>query len=129
MAGKGGFLRPIRLGPWMQENLSDGHITWAFQIYREYREALGAAYEARGQKRTKRRGASYHTIRNYLFMLRKLGWIEYVGSDPMGEERSGGRFKAIELVDIPAGRLLFRITSAGSGADWSDITASYKEEF
>ena len=49
--------------------------TWAFNIHQGYKEAVLAEPRHRGGKR---RVISYHSFLNYMYILRKLGLIEYL---------------------------------------------------
>lgn len=81
-ASRGGFRRPIKFGPFIRDFLSVNPETWAYEVYRAYKEALEAIPLSR--KRGKRRVPSYHSFSKYLWILRQLGLIEYVMT-PEGE--------------------------------------------
>ena len=79
---RGGFRRPIKFGPFIRDFLSVNPETWAYEVYRAYKEALEAIPLSR--KRGKRRAPSILSFLKYLWILRQLGLIEYV-TTPEGE--------------------------------------------
>ncbi len=74
---RGGFRRPIQLSLFIRDAMSNGRQTHAFEIYKEYKEAV-RAIPPRKKGCAKRRCISYHGFLDYMFILRKLGLIEYV---------------------------------------------------
>jgi hypothetical protein len=71
----GGFLKPVQWGPWIRDTLSDGHQTYGYELYSQYKAYSQSFPTRRG---TKRRVASYRTFTTYLYVLRELKLIEYV---------------------------------------------------
>ena len=69
----------LQLSLFIQDFLSGGKVTWAYEIYSAYREAVFSEPTRRGGK--KRKAISYAAFSNYMYMFRRLGLIEYVTDD------------------------------------------------
>lgn len=85
----GGFMKPVQWGPWIRDELSDGHQTWGYELYSAY-AAHVRTFPTRNKG--KRRVASYRSFTTYLYVLRELGLVEYVREDDgeiKKEEASG----------------------------------------
>lgn len=78
---KGGFIKPIQLSLFIRDQLVDGTETWGYDLYKMYKETAQAIPTAR---KTKRKVISYNGFQHYLYVLRRLGLIEYV-TTPDGE--------------------------------------------
>lgn len=75
----GGFHRDPRvpqLGLFIRDSLTGGRVTWAHQLWEEYKNAVEAIPKRRGKG--KRKVISYEGFRRYLAGFRTLGLIEYV---------------------------------------------------
>jgi len=64
----------LQLSLFIQDFLSGGKVTWAYEIYSAYRKAVFAEPTHRGGKR--RKAISYAAFSNYMYMFRRLGLIE-----------------------------------------------------
>ena len=71
----------IQLSTFIHDYLAGGQESWAFEIHPAYKAAMLATPRHRGGKR---RVISYSSFLNYMYILRKLGLIEYL-RDPEGE--------------------------------------------
>ena len=71
----------IQLSTFIHDYLAGGQESWAFEIHQAYKTAMLATPRHRGGKR---RVISYSSFLNYMYILRKLGLIEYL-RDPEGE--------------------------------------------
>lgn len=69
----------IQLSLFIRDFLADGEESWANEIYTAYKKAVEALPRHRG--RGKRKVISYHNFLNYMYMLRKLGLIDYLRTD------------------------------------------------
>lgn len=65
----------IQLSTFIRDYLADGEESWAHEIHQAYKEAVLATPLHRGGKR---KVISYHGFLNYMWVLRKLGLIEYL---------------------------------------------------
>jgi len=132
---RGGFQRPLAFGPWLKEALIGAGITYGEQLYRSYKFAMEEAYEKLDEEagvpptqRKKRHIMSQGTFRTYLFILRKLGWIEAViGKDGKQLETPAHLHGLGIEVDYLAKIKWFKISAAGEASDWTDIFRSYRE--
>ena len=80
------MIQPRRIGGWypgriqlttfIRDFLSSGEESWAHEIYMAYKRAAEGTPLRRGKRR--RKTISYHGFLNYMYMLRKLGLIEYL---------------------------------------------------
>ena len=71
----GGFIKPIQLSLFIRDALADGRETWGYNLHQAYVTAARAIPTARGGKR---RVINYNGFQHYLYVLRRLGLIEYV---------------------------------------------------
>lgn len=86
----GGFAQPIQLSLFIRDFLADGRETWAFNLYRAYKEAVERTPLSKKKPRRRKRPdgtyavtsgrhcIKYEGFRTYLYKARKLGLIEYV---------------------------------------------------
>ncbi len=79
----------LQLSLFIRDYLADGKESWAHAIYGAYALAVLETPLHRGRGR--RKVISYHGFLNYMYMLRKLGLIEYVLED--------GEIKTDEALD------------------------------
>jgi len=80
--GKGGWTPGrIQLSWFIHDYLENGQESWAFEIHQAYKKAIQATPRHRGGKR---KVISYSSFLNYMYILRKLGLIEYL-RDLQGE--------------------------------------------
>ena len=66
----------LQLSTFIQNYLSSGEESWAYDIYRTYKKAAQDIPLRRGKRA--RRVISYHGFLNYMWMLRRLGLITYL---------------------------------------------------
>lgn len=71
----------IQLSTFIRDFLATGQESWAHEIHQAYKKAVLATPRHRGGKR---RVISYGSFLNYMYILRKLGLIEYL-RDAAGE--------------------------------------------
>ena len=86
----GGYAQPFQLSLFIRDYLADGRETWAFDLYRAYRELVDATPYSKKKQRSRKRAdgttylksgrrcISYAGFRSYIYMARKAGLIEYV---------------------------------------------------
>jgi len=95
----GWSLGRLQLSVFIQGYLANGQKSWAYEIYGAYRTAAEGIPLHRGKG--KRKVISYHGFLNYMYMLRKLGLIEYL-RDAAGEIDSE---EAVDKSGAPAPHL------------------------
>lgn len=66
----------LQLSLFIRDYLANGEESWAYEIYREYKKAAQAIPMHRGKG--KRKVISSDGFRDYMYMLRRLGLIEYL---------------------------------------------------
>jgi len=86
----GGYAQPFQLSLFIRDYLADGRETWAFDLYRAYRELVDSTPYSKKKQRSRKRPdgsvylksgrhcISYAGFRSKLYMARKAGLIEYV---------------------------------------------------
>ena len=116
--GKGGFRRPIQLSTWLRDRLSDGRMVHALEVWGDYKASALAIPLVRGGKR---KPISYQGFRTYLYVLRRLGLIEYLRT-PEGEILTG---EAADKGGNPAPQLARRryftiVLGKASSPAWGD---------
>ncbi len=84
---KGGFNKPIQLSEWIRRSLYDGHATWAQEPYGQYKDAvqsLPVRMLKTGRPRAggRREVVSYEGFRTYIYLLHRIGLIEYIQVPP-----------------------------------------------
>lgn len=87
----GWYLGRIQLSTFVRDFLSNGEESWAHEIYMAYKRAAEGVPLQRGKG--KRKVISYHGFLDYMYMLRKLGLIEYLMTatgEVDTEEATGG---------------------------------------
>lgn len=123
---RGGFRKPIQLSLFIRDYLLTQGDTWGFNLYAAYKQAAQAI--PRSRKKGKRHVITYPNFITYLYVLRRLGLIEYT-IDP-----STGKIKEDTAVD-KAGNYApylskthyFHIVAGRSGdSAWSNIWLAYK---
>lgn len=72
----GGHRRPILLSSWLYNQLSGGAEFKGQKLYAEYKKAMWSFPLVR--KRGKRKVVSYNGFMHYVYILRRLGLIEYM---------------------------------------------------
>lgn len=72
----------LQLSTFIRDYLSGGQESWAHEIHQAYKKEITALPKQRGKG--KRKVISYSGLLNYMWMLRKLGLIEYQRT-PEGE--------------------------------------------
>lgn len=104
----GGFARPIQVSLFIRDYLADGTETWAFNLYKAYKEEVQAQrrnidtgrmeyvypYKRKNLQNVRRKVCSYGSFRTYLYKARQLGLIEYVdpGSHDTQPMTKGGEY-------------------------------------
>ena len=122
---RGGFRRPVQLSLWIRDHLSDGQETWAYRLYGDYSNEMRAIPLSR--KRGLRKVMKYESFLHYLYILRRLGLIEYVttaGGEIYQEtaEDKGGTER-----DYLAPRNYFRAVLSRIGdSAWNQIWDAYR---
>lgn len=101
----GGFLRPVRLGEFIRDSLSSGRITWANELYREYKQKM-EAIPLSDKRAGTRRVMSVNSFFIYLYACRKLNLLEYVDLD-------GNPVPNVKVKGIPAIKGRAHITEPG----------------
>lgn len=134
--GRGGFQKPIQLSLFIRDELADGRETWAQQLYGDYTDAVEKiplkVRQVRGKPGRPRIGAkrqviSYEGFRNYLYVMRRLGLIEYV-TTPTGEILTEQALnKGGQPAPYLAERRYFRANpSELDNPAWSNIWEAYR---
>ncbi len=122
--GRGGFLKPISLGLFIQEQLAMGSRS-GYTLYADYKAAAQATPRARGGKR---HVINYNGFMHYLYLARRLGLVDYEtnpdGSILEEEAHDKGGNPAPQL----APSRFFRITGPGrSDSAWSNLWAALRD--
>jgi len=125
----GGAQRPP-VGPWIQDKLSGGRVTYAQELYREYKDEIGGiplkvrerVMPGRPRKGGKRRVMSWRSFTIYLYALRVGGLIEYTG------HTAPAHFKDGSLAPALTPRHYFRAVPAniGDSAAWANVWETYR---
>jgi len=130
---RGGFVKPIQLSLYIRDQLAAGAEFWGNELYSMYKEAIQKAYraidEARPPKRRKgkRKIISYAGFRIYLYVLRRLGLIEYILED--GEIKGDVPLLKDGITDAPflSKTHYFRaVISRINDPAWQNIWQAYK---
>ena len=125
---RGGFVKPIQLSIFIRDQLTGGVETWGYDLYKMYKEAAQAIPTAR---KTKRKVISYNGFQHYLYVLRRLGLIEYVLT-PEGEilsdtaHEKGGPDAALAPQLAPT-RFFRAIPDRLNDPAWGNIWEAYRE--
>lgn len=119
--GRGGFLKPISLGLFIQEQLAMGSRS-GYTLYADYKATAQAFPRARGGKR---HVINYNGFMHYLYLARRLGLVDYEtnpdGSILEEEAHDKGGNPAPQL----APSRFFRITGQGrSDSAWQNLWAA-----
>lgn len=69
----------LQLSTFIRDSLAQVEATWGYSIYSAYRKAMKEEPTRKGKK--KRRAISFASFSNYMYLLRRLGLIEYVLDD------------------------------------------------
>lgn len=122
--GRGGFLKPISLGLFIQEQLAMGSRSGSV-LYADYKAAAQAFPRARGGKR---HIINYNGFMHYLYLARRLGLVDYEtnpdGSILEEEAHDKGGNPAPQL----APSRFFRITGPGrSDSAWQNLWAALRD--
>ena len=132
---RGGFQRPVAFGPYLKGALIEAGITYGEQLYRSYKAAITEAYDRLDDDenvpitmRKRRRIMTMGTFRTYLYILRRLGWIEEaLGEDGKPLESPAHLHGSETEIDYLAKIKWIKISVAGEASDWTDIFRSYRE--
>ena len=100
----GGFRRPVQLSTWIRDQLADGRETHAYALYGDYVTLMKELPLAR--KRGRRSLIKPESFRNYLYILRRLGLIQYVIDPSTGKPREE---MALDKGGNPAPQMAMRL--------------------
>lgn len=92
---RGGFRRPFKLGEFIRDELVTGRITWASELYGEYKVKMESIPLSGRNKNKTRKVISITGFFVYLYALRRLGLIEYV-------DQTGNPVSAVKVKGLPA---------------------------
>ena len=131
---RGGFKKPVQLSLYIRDQLADGRETWAQQLYGDYVTAaqstrLKVRQRLIGRPRigAKRQIISYEGFRSYLYVMRRLGLVEYV-TTPTGEiQTEPAEGKGGQPAPYLAERRYFRANPGELGNPaWANIWEAYR---
>lgn len=122
---KGGFMRPLSLSLFIRDYLMQHGESWGFDVYQAYKEEAQGIPLARGKG--KRKVISASGFRNYMWVMRHLGLIEYV-TNPDGTTKTA---PAVDKSGAPAPHLAdaiyIRIILGREGdSAWTNIWKAYR---
>lgn len=131
---RGGFNKPIQLSLWIRDTLADGRQTWANELYSEYSAAVKAqpfsSRRGRARAGTSRKVISYEGFRTYIYLLHRMGLIEYI-SVPPGEtiaqyKRRKGAAASAANPDLLRRNFFRAVADRLGDAAWSNVWQAYK---
>jgi len=122
---RGGFFHPLPPGSFIRDQLSGGSEWWGQELYTTYKQTMQAIPLAR--KKGKRHAPNPTSFRITLYMLRRLGLIEYVMT-PEGEiagdipfDKGGVNLKP----ELAKTRKFHAVMSRINDPAWGNIKAAY----